>query len=255
MSLLYSNIEGKGTPLLILHGFLGMGDNWKTLSSRFAEKGYEVHMIDQRNHGRSFHANEFSYEVMAEDLKNYCEQKNLDKFILIGHSMGGKTAMLFASQYPECILKLIVVDIAPKQYPQHHQDILKGLSSLDFKAMQSRNDADDQLKNYISNLGIRQFLLKNLYRKSQDEFALRINLPVLNENIEEVGKALPEDAQYTGDTLFMRGDRSGYIEDMDMLQIHRHFPKAQLVTIPKSGHWLHAENPDGFFDEVMKFLN
>lgn len=254
MSLLYSNIEGTGTPLLILHGFLGMGDNWKTLGNRFAENGYEVHMIDQRNHGRSFHDDKFSYEVMTEDLKNYCEQKKLDKFILMGHSMGGKTAMLFASQYPECVMKLIVVDIAPKQYPQHHQDILKGLSSLDFKAMNSRGDADNQLKKYISNRGIRQFLLKNLYRIGQDDFALRINLPVLIENIEEVGKALPQDAKYTGDTLFLRGERSGYIEDVDMQQIQNHFPKVKLVTIPKSGHWLHAENPEDFYNQVMEFL-
>jgi esterase len=255
MKLLHANIEGSETPLLILHGFLGMGDNWKTLGSRFADNGYEVHMIDQRNHGRSFHDEEFSYEIMAEDLKNYCDQKNLKNFILLGHSMGGKTAMFFASKYPEQVSKLIVVDIAPRQYPQHHQDILKGLSSLDFKAMDSRDDADDQLKKYISNLGIRQFLLKNLYRIGQDNFALRINLPVLVENIEEVGKALPEEAKYTGEVLFIRGERSDYIKDEDMLQIQTHFPKAKLVVVPKSGHWLHAENPEGFYNQVMEFLD
>jgi len=255
MKLLHANREGSGTPFLILHGFLGMGDNWKTLGNRFAENGFEVHMIDQRNHGRSFHDDKFGYEVMAEDLKYYCDYNNLKNVILLGHSMGGKTAMLFATKYPEYVSKLIVADIAPKDYPQHHQDILKGLSSLDFKAMDSRGDADDQLKKYISSRGIRQFLLKNLYRIGQDDFALRINLPVLIKHIEEVGKALPEDAIYTGDVLFMRGERSGYIEDMDMLQIHNHFPKAKLVTIPKSGHWLHAENPEAFFEEAMPFIS
>jgi pimeloyl-ACP methyl ester carboxylesterase len=255
MKLLHSNIEGNGTPFLILHGFLGMGDNWKTLGTRFAENGFEVHMIDQRNHGRSFHDDAFSYEMMAEDVKHYCDHHGLTNFVLLGHSMGGKTAMLFASKYPECVSKLIVADIAPKQYPQHHQDILKGLSSLNFKAMDSRADADNQLKSFISNKGIRQFLLKNLYRIGQDDFALRINLPVLVENIEEVGKALPENAKYNGEVLFMRGERSGYIGDQDMLQIQIHFPKAKLVTVPKSGHWLHAENPVGFFEEVMSFLN
>lgn len=255
MKLLYSNIEGKGTPLLILHGFLGMGDNWKTLGSRFAENGFEVHMIDQRNHGRSFHDNVFSYDAMADDVKHYCEHHDLKNVVLLGHSMGGKTAMYFSTKYPEYVSKLIVADIAPKQYPQHHQDILKGLSSLDFKTMDSRDDADEQLKKYISHLGIRQFLLKNLYRKSKDEFGLRVNLPVLIENIEEVGRELPEEAFYNGEVLFMRGESSGYIEDMDMLQIQRHFPKAKLVTVLKSGHWLHAENPDAFFEEVMRFLN
>lgn len=255
MNTLYSNIEGTGAPFLILHGFLGMGDNWKTLGSRFAEEGFEVHMIDQRNHGRSFHDDAFSYEVMAEDVKHYCDHHGLKNMVLLGHSMGGKTAMLFASKYPDLVEKLIVADIAPKQYPLHHQDILKGLSSLDYKAMDSRGDADKQLKEYISNRGIRQFLLKNLYRIGQDDFALRLNLPVLVENIEEVGKPLPEASKYNGEVLFMRGERSGYIEDLDMLQIQKHFPKAKLVTIPKSGHWLHAENPDAFFEEVMQFIS
>lgn len=254
MKILHANIEGSGTPFLILHGFLGMGDNWKTLGNRFAENGFEVHLIDQRNHGRSFHSDDFSYNSMAEDIKYYCDEKGLKQVILLGHSMGGKTAMLFATKYPEYVSKLIVADIAPKHYPQHHQDILKGLSSLDFKAMNSRGDADDQLKKYISEFGIRQFLLKNLYRKSKDTFGLRINLPVLIQNIEEVGKGLPGDANYNGEVLFMRGERSGYIEELDMLQIHKHFPKAKLITIPKAGHWLHAENPDDFFDELMRFL-
>ncbi len=253
MKILHANIEGTGTPFLILHGFLGMGDNWKSLGTRFVEKGFEVHMIDQRNHGRSFHDNEFSYELMAEDLKNYCKQKNLKDFILLGHSMGGKTAMLFASKYAENVSKLIVADIAPKQYPQHHQDILRGLSSLDFKAMDSRGDADEQLKKYISNLGIRQFLLKNLYRKSKDEYGLRINLPVLIENIEEVGKSLPKDAIYNGETLFIKGGRSGYIEEMDEILIKKHFPKAVIKSIPDAGHWLHAEKPDEFFKQVILF--
>lgn len=254
MNILYSNIEGTGKPFLILHGFLGMGDNWKTLGSRFAENGFEVHMIDQRNHGRSFQDDAFSYEVMAEDVKHYCDHHGLKKVVLLGHSMGGKTAMLFASKYPELVEKLIVADIAPKHYPQHHQDILKGLSSLDYKAMDSRGDADKQLKEYISNRGIRQFLLKNLYRIGQDDFALRINLPVLIENIEEVGKALPEDAIYTGETLFIKGGRSVYIEEVDEMLIKKHFPKATIATVSDAGHWLHAEKPDEFYEETERFL-
>tara|TARA_R110000850_G_scaffold203228_1_gene329582 strand:- start:198711 stop:199475 length:765 start_codon:yes stop_codon:yes gene_type:complete len=251
---LYANIEGTGTPFLILHGFLGMGDNWKTLGSDFAENGYEVHLIDQRNHGRSFHDDEFSYEAMAEDLKTYCDHHKLKDVILLGHSMGGKTAMLFASQYPEYVSKLIVADIAPKFYPQHHQDILKGLSSLDFSKIDSREDADVQLKEYISIKAVRQFLLKNLYRKEREEYGLRINLPVLIEHIEEVGKGLPQEAVYNGETLFLKGEKSGYIEEMDELVIQKHFPKANIKSIPNAGHWLHAENPKAFFKEVMSFL-
>lgn len=254
MKLLHANIEGSGTPFLILHGFLGMGDNWKTLGSRFAESGYEVHLIDQRNHGRSFHSEEFTYESMAEDLKKYCDHHGMSSCVLLGHSMGGKTAMLFATKYPDYVSKLLVADIAPKFYPQHHQDILHGLSSLDFTKIDSRSDADEQLQKHIAIKPVRQFLLKNLYRKSKETYALRINLSVLIKNIEEVGKGLPDEALYKGDTLFLKGEKSGYIESMDEIVIQKHFPKATIKTIPKAGHWLHAENPDAFYRDVMTFL-
>jgi pimeloyl-ACP methyl ester carboxylesterase len=251
---LYSNILGEGKPFVILHGFLGMSDNWKTLGTKFSENNFEVHLIDQRNHGRSFHSDNFNYDVLVEDLKNYCETHQLKNIVLIGHSMGGKTAMLFASTYPELVSKLIVADISPRFYPTHHERILEGLSSLDFKNMESRGDADDQLTKYISDFGIRQFLLKNLYWNDAKELALRINLEVLKENINEIGEALPIHKQFQGDTLFLRGDRSEYIGLQDEVIIKNHFPNSKIVTIPKAGHWLHAENPTAFFNEVMKFL-
>src|SRR5690606_86996 len=241
---LHSQILGEGKPFVILHGFLGMSDNWKTLGNRWAEDGYEVHLLDQRNHGRSFHSDEFSYEVMAEDLKNYCEEHGLKEIILLGHSMGGKVAMQFAVTYPEMVSKLIVADIGPKAYPPHHQDILKALSALDFSKIKSRGEAEDILSKYIKDEGTRLFLLKNLYRKSKTELSLRINLPVLSEKIEEVGAALSENTVYDGDTLFLGGEKSGYIEPMDELLIKKHFPKARIKTISNAGHWLHAENPD-----------
>ncbi len=251
---LHSQILGSGKPFVILHGFLGMSDNWKTLGNRWAEDGYEVHLLDQRNHGRSFHSDEFSYEVMAEDLKNYCEEHGLKEIILLGHSMGGKVAMQFAVTYPEMVSKLIVADIGPKAYPPHHQDILKALSALDFSKIKSRGEAEDILSKYIKDEGTRLFLLKNLYRKSKTELSLRINLPVLSEKIEEVGVALPENTVYDGDTLFLGGEKSGYIEPMDELLIKKHFPKARIETISNAGHWLHAENPDVFYEACFKFL-
>jgi esterase len=255
MALLHSNIVGTGQPLYILHGFLGMGDNWKSLANQFAEIGYQVHLIDQRNHGRSFHSDQFSYTLMAEDLMAYTQEKNLDQVAIIGHSMGGKTAMLFATTFPERVSKLIVVDIAPRAYPQHHQDILKGLSSLDFSTIQKRSDADDQLKTYVSNWGVRQFLLKNLYRTTSQTYALRMNLPILKAKIEEVGKALPEQAIFHGATLFLRGEDSDYIGSEDIqFGIAQHFPQAQVITIPESGHWIHAENPTEFFKTTSDFL-
>lgn len=252
--MLHSQILGNGKPFVILHGFLGMSDNWKSLGIQFSEIGYEVHLVDQRNHGRSFHSDEFSYEMMAADLKKYCDEKKLTDIILLGHSMGGKTAMEFATQYPDLCSKLIVADIAPKSYPQHHQDILKALSSLDFSQIENRKGAEDVLAQYIPEQGIRLFLLKNLYRKNKDEFGLRINLPVLKEKIEEVGKSLNDDAVFKKDTLFIRGGKSGYIDDMDKPLILKHFPKAEIKTISGAGHWLHAEKPEEFFQICLDFL-
>lgn len=255
MKTLHSQILGEGKPFVILHGFLGMSDNWKTLGMRFSEIGYEVHLLDQRNHGRSFHSDEFSYEVMVEDLRNYCQEHNLENIVLLGHSMGGKTAMLFAVTYPEMVSKLIVADISPKAYPPHHQYILKALSSMDLSAIQKRSDAEEMISKYVDDEGIRLFLLKNLYRKNQKEFGLRLNLPVLREKIDEVGIALPENTMYNGDTLFLSGETSGYIEPMDEVLIQKHFPKAEIKTVSKAGHWLHAENPDQFYDYCVRFLD
>lgn len=251
---LHAQVFGEGTPFLILHGFLGMGDNWKTLGNRFADAGYQVHLIDQRNHGRSFHSDMFNYAVMADDIKHYCDENALSDCILLGHSMGGKTAMEVATRYPDLVSHLIVADIAPKSYPQHHQDILKGLSSLDFDAIESRGEADEALAAYIPIKGIRQFLLKNLYWVEKGRLGLRMNLPVLQKEIEEVGKALPEGAQFDGPTLFLGGEKSGYIQPLDELLIHKHFPKAEIATVSKAGHWLHAENPDEFYETLMGFL-
>ncbi len=252
--ILHSQILGEGTPFIILHGFLGSGDNWKTLGNQFAEDGYQVHLVDQRNHGRSFHSDTFSYEVMATDLLKYLDHHAIDECILLGHSMGGKTAMEFAVNHPNMVSKLLVADIGPKAYPQHHQDILKALSSLDFKQIKSRGEADKVLSEYIKEIGTRQFLLKNLYWKEKGTLALRINLPVLSEKIIEVGKALEAASVFDKPTLFLKGERSGYIEVMDELLIHRHFPKAKIVSISEAGHWLHAENPSEFYQNVIKFL-
>ena len=159
---LHSKILGKGKPFVILHGFLGMGDNWKTLGSQFSDAGFEVHLVDQRNHGRSFHDELFNYEVLVEDLINYCEAHQLEDIVLMGHSMGGKTAMLFATIYPELVSELIIADISPRFYPIHHDTILKGLSSFDFETLKTRGEADKILSNYVADYGTRLFLLKNL---------------------------------------------------------------------------------------------
>lgn len=252
---LYSKILGEGTPLLILHGFLGMSDNWKTLGSEYAKEGYEAHLIDQRNHGRSFHSDQFNYALLSDDLLRYANSHGLDSFHLIGHSMGGKTAMTFATQHPERVSKLLVADIAPKYYPPHHQQIINGLNNIDLPAVKSRGDADRMLAEHIKNKGIRQFLLKNLYRKQPDSFAFRFNLDILSERLEEIGAPLNEAAIYNGDTLFLKGANSDYIKETDRAQINQHFPNADIKEIARAGHWLHAENPGDFLRESLNFFN
>jgi len=254
MNILHSRIVGEGQPFVILHGYFGMGDNWKSLGNQFAEH-YEVHMVDQRNHGRSFHSDDFDYELLAEDLYNYIEHHELENIILLGHSMGGKTAMLFAVEYPELVDKLLVADISPRYYQPHHNEILKALNSVDFSIHNSRKLVEEQLANYIPELGTRQFLLKSVYWREKGQLDFRFNLPSLTENNSEVGKALPSFTSFEGDTLFLAGGNSNYITSQEEPLINAHFPNAQIVTIPNVGHWLHAENPKGFYGEVAKFLD
>ena len=252
--ILHSRIEGNGKPFVILHGFLGMSDNWKTLGSQFADVGYEVHMLDMRNHGKSFHSDEFSYDAMANDVKLYCEHHNLKNIILLGHSMGGKTAMLLATLHPELIEKLIIADIGPKFYPQHHQTILEGLNAIDFSKQPSRSEVEEIFSKYITDFGTRQFLLKSLYWKEKEQLAFRFNLEVFNKKIEEIGKALPIENIFEKPTLFLRGSKSNYILDEDFETIKYHFPNSEIKTISNAGHWLHAENPKDFYIETMSFL-
>ena len=253
--ILHSKIIGNGQPFVVLHGFLGMGDNWRTLGLQFAEHGLEVHLVDQRNHGRSFHDSDFNYDVMVEDVVTYCKAHQLEKIIVLGHSMGGKTAMSLATHYPELVSKLIVADISPRFYPIHHDAILDGLSALDFTRIKSRKQADEVLSNYVSDFGTRQFLLKNLYWVSKGVLALRLNLPILKEQVSEVGEALGKTDVYSGNTLFLKGDKSEYIDLQDTTLINSHFPKAKIKTIDHAGHWLHAENPKQFFNEVISFVS
>ena len=251
--ILHSTIKGEGIPLLILHGYFGMSDNWKSLGNQFSEE-YQVHLIDQRNHGRSFHEDEFNYEVLVEDLHNYIEHYQLEKVYIIGHSMGGKTAMLFAVTYPELVEKLIIVDISPRMYQPHHNAILAGLNSIDFSVQNTRTLVDKKLSELIPDLGVRQFLLKNVYWKEKGQLDYRFNLESLTENNSEVGGALPPFTVFENETLFLKGSKSDYITVNEEPIIEAHFPNSKVVEIQNAGHWLHAENPKQFYAEVSNFL-
>jgi pimeloyl-ACP methyl ester carboxylesterase len=253
MEILHSKIFGEGKPLLILHGYFGMSDNWKSLGIKFAE-AYQVHLIDQRNHGRSFHADIFNYEVLVEDLYHYIQYHNLEKCYLIGHSMGGKTAMLFAVTYPELIDKLIIVDISPRAYKPHHNEILAGLNSINFSIQNTRKLVDEKLSTFIQELGVRQFLLKNVYWVTKGQLGFRFNLTSLTINNPEVGVGLPSHTVFKNETLFLKGEHSDYILNREAPVIKAHFPNSTIQEIPEAGHWLHAENPKYFYKTVVDFL-
>lgn len=253
MQLLNSTILGKGEPLIILHGYFGMSDNWKALGNNYSET-YEVHLLDQRNHGRSFHSDEFDYELLVEDLHFYIQHYNLQKVNILGHSMGGKVAMLFAVTYPELVSKLLVADIAPKYYEPHHENILAALNAVNFSIHNSRNKVEDVLKIYIQEPGIIQFMLKNVYWKTKEQLAFRFNLVALTIQNSEVGEALPSFTHFDNPTLFLKGETSNYITNDDVPLIEAHFSNAKIVTIKNAGHWLHAENPNQFYIESLNFL-
>jgi len=251
---LNATVLGEGTPFLILHGFLGMSDNWKTLGNKFSENGYQVHLIDQRNHGRSPHTSEMNYKVMSQDIKNYCESNSLKNIILLGHSMGGKVAMQVACDFPDLVQKLIIVDIAPKYYAPHHQEILEGLKALDEEVITSRGSAEDFLAKFVPDKGTRLFLLKNLYWKTKEKLSLRLNLEVLSKSGENIGLALSENSSFSKPTLFVKGGNSNYITEEDKPLIEKHFPNFTVEIIEGAGHWVHAEKMSDFYIQVMRFL-
>ena len=252
---LYFRKTGEGQPILILHGVFGSSDNWFTISKMIAEKGFAVYTLDARNHGQSPRSEEFSYELMAEDLNEFIDEHQLVKPIIIGHSMGGKTVMHFAMKYEGKFSKLIIVDIAPKFYPSHHGHIIQGLNSIDLDKLTNRKEAELQLDRYVTSVGERQFLLKNLYRNELGKFDWRINLPVLSREIYQVGGDFTDAHEITAPVLFMRGSESGYIYDEDIPVIKKIFTNATVETIEGAGHWIQAEKPNEFVDAVLRFVS
>ena len=244
---------GSGPPLIILHGVFGSSDNWKTLANHLMST-FEVYLVDQRNHGLSPHSDDFNYQVMTDDLKELLHDEKIEKCTLLGHSMGGKTAMNFAVQYPEKIIKLIIVDIAPKGYPPHHENILKGVHSLTLHEINTRKEADDLLSVTINNAGIRQFILKNLSRNPKGLFYWKINWKAIENNMEAIGVPLLSHTVFPGEVLFIRGAQSDYILNEDEPLLKKHFPDADLMTIQKAGHWVHAEQPAQLLALINQFI-
>ncbi len=246
---------GEGEPLIILHGLLGASSNWHTLARSVFCRYFTVYTLDQRNHGRSPHTDRIDYPTMAADLLHFLEDHGIPKSHLIGHSMGGKTAMEFALEYPESVNKLIVVDIAPKKYPPKHEEILKALKAVDLSKMDTRADIDHALADGIPDPTVRRFLLKNLsYESRTKRYEWELNLSTIHDHYERLNEAINNSRTFDGPALFVRGGDSEYIERTDEKAIKGLFPNSEFATIDNAGHWVHSDQPEAFAELAKDFL-
>jgi esterase len=244
---------GEGPPLILLHGLLGSLDNWLPLGRKFATH-FRVFAVDQRNHGLSPHSAEFGYTIMARDLHEFMRVHGLAPAHVLGHSMGGKTAMQFALLYPEPVAKLVVVDMSPRAYPSSHAKTLAALRALDLKAFTRREDIDAALAASVPDAELRGFLLKNVRREATGAFHWKVNLPAIRDNYCHLNAAVDGEKPFLKPALFVRGGKSDYVREPDFEPIRRLFPQAQVRTIPAAGHWVHADAPQEFARAVIDFL-
>jgi pimeloyl-ACP methyl ester carboxylesterase len=253
MKLFYRKL-GQGKPLFILHGLFGLSDNWATVGKMLAEH-FEFYLIDLRNHGNSPHSNEWTYSAMTNDLLELMGNEKLEKIILIGHSLGGKVTMQFASMYPEKLEKLIVVDMAPKDYPGNQFGFIEKLLKLNLAEMQSRKEAEIQLNSIIKDWATVQLLLKNIQWNEENKLEWKFNLKVLAENQNKIGETFSLKNKIDTPTLFIRGERSKYILDEDITTIKKIFSNSEIKTIEGAGHWVHADKPKEFAEIVKVFIS
>lgn len=244
--------DAKKDPLIIIHGLYGSAANFRGLA-KFYANDFNVYCVDLRNHGNSPHSDDITYSLMAEDIVEFMDDQGLDRAHILGHSMGGKTAMQLALSHPERIDKLVIGDIAPVEYPHHHEKIFEGLVALPLDEISSRGDADKRLAEFVPEAGVRAFLLTNLKRDDEDNFMWRINLPALISEYDNISAA-PEGISYDGETLFIRGANSDYISDEYVPETMEIFPNARIETIDDCGHWLHSEKPQEFSKILLDFL-
>lgn len=250
----HSKILGRGRDLLILHGFLGMGDNWISLARRWAGEGFRVHLPDLRNHGQSFWDERFDFEVLLDDLRRYIGHHQLHKPHIIGHSLGGKLAMFDALDEPDNRGKYVVLDIAPRAYPPRHGFIFDAVRHTEPAICRTRDEVENQLRTYLPQTHIRRFLMKNLKRLPRGGFAWKIPWDILERAVPQVSIALPEGRTSRVQMLLLRGLQSPYVSDADLEQIRRIFPRVKTTDIPDAGHWLHAEQPERVYRAITDFL-
>lgn len=252
---LHHRILGEGPCVFIFHGLFGMSDNWQSFGRELADHGFRVVLTDLRNHGHSPHDPTFNYSVMAYDLAELIhDTKTREAPLAIGHSMGGKCVLKALGIHPGLFGKAVIVDIAPWEYPVHHQQIIAALMSINLSAVVSRNAAEVQLSEQIQDASTRQFLLKNLHRDAHGTYSWRFNLQAIAENISEVGASTWPAKEVNTPLLFIKGSGSTYIDAARMQEIKRWFTRAGIEEIGGAGHWVHADKPVQLLDSVLNFF-
>ncbi len=246
---------GQGFPVIILHGLLGLSDNWVSFGRRLAED-FDVIIPDLRNHGQSPHSFVFDYPSLVEDLLEMIRELELTDFFLIGHSLGGKIAMHYAFEYPERLQKLVVVDISLRRYVANtqQQELIDAMQAVDFSVVHSRSEIEQQLKHSVKIAKLRQFLLKNAYWSDKDHLAWRINLNSIHENLPGIFEGVVSEKKFEKPALFIRGGLSDYISENDLRDINSNFSDAIVRTIETATHWVHADAPEEFYHLVKNFL-
>ena len=253
MNILHSKIIGSGNNhVLILHGLLGMGDNWKSIANKLSSEKYCVHLIDQRNHGKSFHSNKMNYDLMVEDIYSYLNFYNLERCVLIGHSMGGKVAMKFSLSHSQYLKKLIIIDIAPKKYEPKFNYLFEAINTLDLEKIKTRGEIENELLDKIKEQDLVLFLLKNIGRNKNNNFVFKANVNVLHQNLLVLMDKIDINENILVDTTFIKGDKSDYINEIDRDLIKDKFPNSEIIPIVNSGHWVHSENPNYFYSKLIK---
>jgi pimeloyl-ACP methyl ester carboxylesterase len=244
---------GQGKPLIILHGLFGSSDNWRTLGKKFAEN-LTAYLLDLRNHGRSPHSDDFSPDIMVDDLAEFLKQQQIEKASLLGHSLGGGVSMRFTAEYPEKVEKLVVVDFAPKKYQPELGGVIEWLLDWDPSIIKTLREANLKFAEILPEASIRGFLLKNLQRKKEGGFTWKVNLKAIYYNLDKVSGYLNEKIVVYNPTLFIRGGKSDYIKPEDIFLIRKHFNNAEIETIPEAGHWLHVDAPEKLVKLVKDFI-
>lgn len=253
MQLNYKKLGEPNPTIIILHGLLGSLDNWQTIAKQLSST-HQVYIIDQRNHGRSPHTDEMNYELLVQDVVEFCAQQQILKTTVIGHSMGGKTAMLLALLHPELIDKLFVVDIAPTFYDGGHESILFAMAEAPLKSTDRREDIDKFLQPRIHDFGVRQFILKNLSRNEKGQFEWKCNFEALILNYRLLMDFPKVEKQFSDKTYFIKGEASNYINQDNWDACDQYFPNNEIIEIENAGHWVHADNPTRFLEKINQLL-